>query len=233
MGSGALLGAIPSPNLWQNPAVYEIENAAFDPDGRVEDALRTVASWTGARVLEVGCGTGFHLPGLAAEAASVVGVEPHHGSAAAARRRTRALPNVRVVDATAQHLPLPDGSVDLALARWAYFFGPGCEPGLAELARVVRRSGTSVVVDTDAAAGSWGHWFRRANPAYDPAVADDFFSRRGWTSLRLSTRFVFASRNDLERVAGIEFGTALARQLVATHRGVEVDFQVVVRVLRH
>ena len=41
--------------------------------------------------------------------------------------------------------PLPDASVDVVHARWAYFFGPGCEPGLAELDRVVRRGGTALV----------------------------------------------------------------------------------------
>ena len=232
MRSGALPGAIPSPNLWRHPVEYEIENSAFDPDGTVDAALRALAPWAGARMLDVGCGTGFHLARLAAEAASVVGVEPHPRLAAAARRRTRSLPNVRVLDATAQCLPLADGTVDVAIARWAYFFGPGCEPGLAELDRVLRRAGTAAVVDTDAGSSTWGDWFRRAGPSYDAVVADGFFSRRGWTSLRLSTRFAFASRADLERVAGIEFGTALARELVAEHTGPEVDVAVVIRVLR-
>ena len=108
MRSGALPGAIPSPNLWRHPVEYEIENSAFDPDGTVDAALRALAPWAGARMLDVGCGTGFHLARLAAEAASVVGVEPHPRLAAAARRRTRSLPNVRVLDATAQCLPLAD-----------------------------------------------------------------------------------------------------------------------------
>ena len=43
------------------------------------------------------------------------------------------LPGVAVRVGAAQALPLPDASVDVAAARWAYFFGPGCEPGLAEL----------------------------------------------------------------------------------------------------
>ena len=51
---------------------------------------------------------------------------------ALARRRTASLPPVRVLEGTAQALPLPDASVDVAHARWAYFFGPGAEPGLRE-----------------------------------------------------------------------------------------------------
>ena len=62
----------------------------------------------------------------------------------------RTLPNVEVRQGTAQRLPVPDSSIDVMHARWAYFFGPGCEPGLAELDRVMRRGGTAFVIDNDA-----------------------------------------------------------------------------------
>ena len=60
-----------------------------------------------------------------------------------------------------------DASVDVAHARWAYFFGPGCEPGLRELARVVRRGGAAFVIDNDATRSTFGAWFRRELPRYD------------------------------------------------------------------
>jgi len=69
--------AIPSPNIWNDPDAYEIENAGVDPDGAIESAMRSVlreAGWAGCAVLDVGCGSGYHLPGLAATAAAVVGV---------------------------------------------------------------------------------------------------------------------------------------------------------------
>ena len=53
--------------------------------------MQDVASWAGRTVLDVGCGTGFHLPWFAETAASVVGVEPHADLVALARRRTRRL----------------------------------------------------------------------------------------------------------------------------------------------
>ena len=65
---------------------------------------------------------------------------------------------------TAQAIPLPDASVDVVHARWAYFFGPGCEPGLAELDRVVRRGGTAFVIDNDASRSTFGGWFRQRLP---------------------------------------------------------------------
>ena len=89
-------GGIPSPNIWQHPQTYEIENRAVDPDGVIEPAMRAIRDWARATVLDLGCGTGFHLPMFAATAARVIGVEPHGALAEAARRRTRALTNVEV-----------------------------------------------------------------------------------------------------------------------------------------
>jgi ubiquinone/menaquinone biosynthesis C-methylase UbiE len=134
-------GAIPSPNIWNHPQTYELENRAVDHDRRIEAAMRSVLDWSGRDLLDLGCGTGFHLPRWAEEARSVVGVEPNPALAAIARRRTRRLAGVRVLTGSAQEVPLPDASVEVVHARWAYFFGPGCEPGLAELDRVVRRAG--------------------------------------------------------------------------------------------
>ena len=123
-------GVIPSPNIWQTPATYEIENLAVDRAGVIEAAMRSHGDWAGRDVLDIGCGTGFHLPRFAATAASVTGVEPHESLVALARRRARRNANVEVLHGTAQALPVPSASVDVAHARWAYFFGPGCEPGL-------------------------------------------------------------------------------------------------------
>jgi SAM-dependent methyltransferase len=219
-------GAIPSPNIWHSPAVYELENKAVDPDGVIEAAMREVRDWAGADVLDIGCGTGFHLPGFAATARSVVGVEPHARLAAAAQRRTVALGNVQVRRGTAQRLPVADSSVDVAHARWAYFFGPGCEPGLAELDRVMRRGGVAYVIDNDATRSTFGGWFRRAFPAYDPQKVERFWSSHGWQRKSLDIRWDFERRGDFEAVIRIEFPPEVAEQVIAEHSGVDADYAV-------
>ena len=188
--------------------------------------MRSVASWDGRTVLDVGCGTGFHLPRFAATAASVLGVEPHGDLVTLARRRTRRLPNVTVLAGTAQALPLPDASVDVVHARWAYFFGPGCEPGLAELDRVVRRGGTAFVIDNDPTRSTFGSWFRRGYPEVDPVAVERFWSTRGWTRTPIDMRWSFTSRADLESVVRIEFSAAVADAVLAEHEGTEVDYAV-------
>ena len=219
-------GVIPSPNIWNAPGVYETENRGVDPDGAVEAAMRAVRGWTGATVLDVGCGTGFHLPRFAAEAARVIGVEPHPPLVALARRRVRDLATVEVRAGTAQALPVADASVDVAHARWAYFFGPGCEPGLAELGRVVRRGGAAFVVDNDATRSTFGAWFLRALPAYDPAAVERFWSVQGWSRTPLDIRWEFATRADFEAVVRIEFPAPVAADLLAAHAGCGLDYAV-------
>ena len=186
----------------------------------------SLADWRGRAVLDLGCGTGFHLPRFAETAASVVGVEPHPDLAALARRRTRALPQVTVLEGLAQSVPLPDASVDVVHARWAYFFGPGSEPGLAELARVVRRGGTALVVDNDPTRSTFGVWFRRGYPMIDPAEVERFWARQGWSRTSVDMGWRFGSRADLEAVVRIEFDAAVAEAVLAEHDGVEVDYAV-------
>lgn len=189
--------------------------------------MSTLVDWRGRDVLDLGCGTGFHLPRFAQTAATVTGVDPHPDLVALARRRTRALSSVTVHQGTAQALPLPDASVDVVHARWAYFFGPGCEPGLAELDRVVRRGGAALVVDNDPTRSTFGAWFRRGYPDLpDPTVIERFWSTHGWTRTPVDMGWRFSSRADLEAVVRIEFDAATAEAILAEHEGVEVDYAV-------
>ncbi len=219
-------GAVPSPNIWNHPATYELENRAVDPGGRIESAMREVLDWSGRDLLDLGCGTGFHLPRWAETARSVVGVEPHPDLVRIARRRTSRLPAVQVLQGTAQRVPLADASVDVAHARWAYFFGPGCEPGLAELSRVVRHGGAAFVVDNDPTRSTFGDWFRRGYPSVDPVAVERFWSTHGWTRRPLDIGWRFDRREDLEAVVRIEFTPALAEEILAGHTGLSVDYAV-------
>ncbi|WP_170201872.1 class I SAM-dependent methyltransferase [Actinocorallia herbida] len=219
-------GAVPSPNIWNTPQIYEIENRAVDPDGLLAEAMWRIRPWDGATVLDLGCGTGFHLPFFAERAGRVVGVEPHSGLVSGARRRVEGLGNVTVRQGSAQAIPLPDASVDVVHARWAYFFGPGCEPGLRELNRVVRRGGTAMVIDNDATRSTFGGWFRQWLPAYDPEAVERFWARQGFTREPVLIRWSFGSRADLAAVLGIEFPAELAARFLEEAPGLEVDYAV-------
>lgn len=218
--------ARPSPNIWNTPELYELENRAADPHGRIIAAMQELGDWSGRTVLDVGCGSGFHLPVWSATAARVVGVEPHPPLAALARRRTRRLADVEVLEGVAQSLPVPDASVDVVHARWAYFFGPGSEPGLRELDRVVRRGGTAFVIDNDPTRSTFGAWFRRGFPEVDPVAVERFWSLQGWRRRPIDMGWSFASREDLEAVVRIELPHDAAEEALASHTGTTVDYAV-------
>ncbi len=222
---------IPSPNIWQHPDVYEVENRGVDPEGVIETAMRAVHDWAGRHLLDVGCGSGFHLARFAGDAAHVTGVEPHPPLVAAALDRVADMERcvaerITVMRGSAAALPLEDASVDVVHARWAYFFGPGCEPGLAELARVVRPGGVAFVVDNDVTRSTFGRWVLRAFPRWDAAAVERFWARHGWTRIPLDIRWAFDDRATFERVVRIEFAAELAEALLSEHEGTGVDYAV-------
>ncbi len=208
---------IPSPNIWESPDVYEVENLGVDRDHVIEAAMRSVLDWFGGDVVDIGCGTGFHLPMFAGSSQSVIGVEPHPPLADLAAQRVSGLPNASVREEGAAAIGVPDGAFDVAHARWSYFFGPGCEPGLAELERVVRPGGAAFVIDNDATRSTFGTWFRRALPSYDPRAVERFWERQGWSRERLDIRWDFDAREDFEAVVGIEFAPEHADLILAEH----------------
>lgn len=113
--------------------------------GRFSEPLAALfCGWVGVapgmRALDVGCGPGALTARLveALGPASVRAVEPSPSFAQAARDR---LPGVEVTQATAEHLPLGDDAVDLALAQLVVHFMPDPVAGLREMARVTRPGG--------------------------------------------------------------------------------------------
>ena len=225
---------IRSPNIWDTPEVYEIENLASDRAGVVDGTIAALHPLDGADLLDLGCGSGFHLQRLAARGARVVGVEPHLPLVARARARLAGGGSTAsVIAGDAEAIPVRDSSFDVVHARWAYFFGAGCEPGLAELARVLRPGGTACLVDNDATRSTFGSWFRSAYPAYDPVAVQRFWDRQGFTTERLTIHWTFDRREDLESVARIELPPGPATHLLAGHDGLTVDYAVALRWKRY
>ncbi len=101
----------------------------------------------GATVLDLGCGAG--LDSLIAgrrlgPEGRIAGVDFSQPMLAQARRGALAIATENVVfcRADAECLPLPDGSIDVALVNGIFNLNPARESIFHELARVVRRGGT-------------------------------------------------------------------------------------------
>ncbi len=215
--TGQTVEPTPSPNIWNWPEVYELENRAQDATGVLRRSVEARCDVRGRDVLDVGCGDGYHLAGFARLARSVVGVEPYEPLVTRARRRLYGLTGVEHVDVrcgAAQALPAESASVDVVHARTAYFFGPGCEPGLREVDRVLRPGGTLLVVDLDTGFSPYGEWMRADVPALDPVRIEEFFAHHGFDSASVVAEWRFEDRASLKRVLGIEFSAAVAARAV-------------------
>jgi SAM-dependent methyltransferase len=180
-------------------------------------AMRGPAPWAGKTLVDLGCGSGFWLPGYADEAAEVFGVEPDERLLPSARARD---PRVRVLHGSAEHVPLPDASADVVHARFAYFFPPGCDAGLAEVMRVLRPGGALVVVGNDLRHGEFAELLRRSPWAPDLADGsprDAWWSRRGAARTEVLSDWRFDSRADFEAVLRLEFPRSVADPWLARH----------------
>ena len=150
----------PSGNQGVDPALYEIENAAMDREGALWAALQEAAPWTGRTLLDLGAGTGFWLPRYA-DAAETIAVEPDVRLLGAARARPG---GARVLYGSAEQIPLPEASVDVVHARFAYFFPHprwDVRPGLDEVVATLRPAEPGlhqfVVEGWDDPVGTWKH----------------------------------------------------------------------------
>jgi SAM-dependent methyltransferase len=233
-GRAAARAAFPdwrfAPNIGGHPDVYETENRGIDPEGHLLAAMRRLAPWDGRRLVDLGCGTGFWLPGYAKDASQVIGVEPDPVLRAKAAARVAGQPSVDVLSGSAERLPLADRSVDVVHARFAYFLAPGTDPGngrapgggagLAEVMRVLTPGGSLVVVDNDYRWGQFAGLLAAGSrrPTRDTGAAvDDWWRQRGAQRLEVRSRWQFADRADLAAVLDIEVPAAVARAWLARH----------------
>ena len=118
-----------------------------------EEALRWAAEQLGlvpgARVLDVGAGTGKLTRGLVALGFEVVAVDP---GAAMLDQLRAAVPEAEALEAPAESIPLPDESVGAAFAGQAYHWFDR-ERALPELYRVIRPGGGLALL--------WNWWDER------------------------------------------------------------------------
>ena len=199
-----------APNQGGNAALYELENQALDPGGHVLAAMRARAPWAGRTLLDLGCGSGYWLSRYAGEAAEVIGVEPDPRLLPLAAARD---PRARVLRGSAERIPLGDQSVDVVHARFAYFFPPGCDAGLAEVMRILRPGGTLTVIGNDLGAGEFAELVRAAGTALVPAggeETDAWWTARGAERATVRSEWRFASRADFEAVLRMEFPLKVA-----------------------
>ena len=113
--------------------------------------------------------------------------------------------------------------MDVVHARFAYFFPPGADAGLAEVLGVLRPDGRLIVVDNDY---RWGEFAgllaaAAASPLLRTAAATDrWWGERGATRHEVRSELRFGTRADLAAVLNIEFPAEVADAWLTRHPAV-------------
>jgi SAM-dependent methyltransferase len=168
----------------------------------------------GRRVLDFGCGRGGMLAHLLGAGAECTGLEFSEASAATAAERVGRHPLARgVVVAKGLPAPLPDGGFDIVLLVEVieHLLAEDLEPTLAELRRLVRPGGHTLVTtpnaedltlaqlhcpDCGASYHQWQHVRR-----FEPETLTELMARAGFERVACEALFFRPSLGPFDRMA--------------------------------
>ena len=152
-------------HLRSRMAIYAFAETAAKPGWRT-----SMIPWDGTQIVaDVGCGNGFDLRQIVPQGRCrhAIGLDLSAGML----RSLRSVPELResrrlsLLQADAQRLPLPDESVDVALAMHMLYHVPDLPAAVRELRRITKRGGT-VLASTNSPAH-----LAEINELLDAAVA--------------------------------------------------------------
>jgi SAM-dependent methyltransferase len=135
-------------HLRSRVAIYAYAETLADPRWRT-----SVIPWDGTQVVaDVGCGNGFDLRQIVPQGRCrhAIGVDLSAGMLRSLEDLCQS-GGLSLVQADAQRLPLPDGSVDVAMAMHMLYHVPDIAAAIGELRRVTKPGGT-VLASTNSSA---------------------------------------------------------------------------------
>lgn len=132
-----------------SPKVADYVASRPDYPAPLFDALRAACSLsTDAVVADIGAGTGLLTQGLLAQGYQVTAIEPSAAMRAAADQALSRFAHYRSADGSAEHIPLPDASVDLITAAQAFHWF-AVDAARAEFLRVLKPHGQVALIWND------------------------------------------------------------------------------------
>ena len=131
------------------------------------------------RVLEVGIGSGLNLPFYGPGVVEVVGLDPSApllrmaGEQAVSNEMT-----VRMLEGSAEAIPLEDASFDTVLTTWTLCSVPDAGGALAEIRRVLKPAGHLLFVEHGSAPDAGvARWQNRLTPVWRPIAGGCHLNR--------------------------------------------------------
>jgi SAM-dependent methyltransferase len=129
---------------------------------------RRVIGAAKGQVLEIGIGSGLNLPLYGLAVREVIGLDPSPELLLMAHDRAAAAPiPVKLLEASAEAVPLDDASIDTVVTTWTLCTIPDAPRALAELRRVLRPGGALLFVEHGRAPESGvARWQDRLDPLW-------------------------------------------------------------------
>lgn len=153
------------------------------------------ATPTGARVLDLGIGTGLGLEQVlrVSRPGVVIGVDRSSGMLCRARRRWRAGQRGGLVRADVRQLPFRDEAFDLATSVWLLETTPDPSVVLREAVRVLAPNGQAIMLHSLEPSNPVSQWWANlvqwlGRPWFQARFLDRAMLSRGLTGLRVVTQ---------------------------------------------
>ena len=175
-------------NEWARAGKGESMEKGHRPIG--EQAAQLMAVPPGARVLDVGCGSGWATRLLAAYAAhgSVVGIDISDEMVRLARESSRTIPNVQFEVASAEQLPFSAAEFSHAFSMESLYYYRDIPRALKEIRRVLQAGGLFVaVVDLYWESQATHQWIDNLKVPVELLSVEDYhsmFSDAGFVNIR-------------------------------------------------
>lgn len=206
--------------------LFNLLAQAIDPDGHIPATMGALAPIEGRMLLDIGAGVGDRTILYARLASHVFALEPDPDALPILRGRVKSsgASNITVVPGGADSIPLEDNIVDVAYATWSYFFGPGSEPGLGEVERVVQPGGDIAIVQNYGRDELSSFWTPDESEceAWPP-----WFAENGFACHLVDTTWRFRTSDEALAVLEFLWGEQ-ARAYVLEHNNTELGYKVAV-----
>ncbi len=157
-------------------------------------------------VLEIGAGTGASLPHYPPGVRRLVLAEPDASMRSRLKRKVGERPDVTVVDATAESIPLPDEAFDVVVSMLVLCSVDSPGRSLAEVWRVLRPGGCLLFLEHVAADGQPGRlrWQRFLEPAWRLMAGNCHLTRHTEEAIgEMGFQLEAVQRESIRRVAGV------------------------------
>jgi ubiquinone/menaquinone biosynthesis C-methylase UbiE len=181
---------------WILPALIDLSMR----NKRLRPYRERVAGAAEGRVLDVGVGSGLNLPFYARQAREVFGLDPSPQLLERARRNMpRTDVPVRLLEGSAERIPLADRSMDTIVMTWTGCSIPAIGTALVEMRRVLKVGGRLLFVEHGRApepgVARWQDrldplWLKFSGGCHLNRKIDDLLAEAGFRIDRLETSYI-------------------------------------------